>query len=189
MSTYQLTLPPHTVETAHASASALLEKAQKQLGFVPNMYARMAQLPGLLESYSAGYEAFRSQGGFAPPEQEVVLITISRDNQCRYCVAAHSMIGKHVTKVPEDVLTALRAGAAIADPRLAALSTFTSQMLASRGNPTAEQVATFLRAGFEERHVLAIVLAISVKTISNYANHVFHTPIDTAFASFEWNPS
>lgn len=189
MPTYQLTLPPHSIESAHPTTRPLLEKAQRQLGFVPNMYARMAQLPGLLESYSAGYDAFRAQGGFAPAEQEVVLLTISRDNRCSYCVAAHSMIGKHMTGVPDLVLAALRAGTPLPDPRLAALSTFTSTMLATRGNPTAQQVAAFLAAGFEERHLLAIVLAISVKTISNYANHVFHTPIDPAFEAFAWSAS
>lgn len=188
MTTYRLSLTPHTIESAHDGARPLLEKAHKELGFVPNMYARMAQQPGLLESYSAGYDAFRTQSGFSPPEQEVVLITISRDNKCRYCVAAHSMIGKNMTKVPDDVLTALRSGASIPNPRFSALSVFTSAMLASHGSPSPEQVAAFLSAGFEEKHVLAIILAIGVKTMSNYANHVFDTPIDAAFTAFDWSP-
>jgi hypothetical protein len=31
-----------------------------------------------------------------------------------------------------------------------------------------------------------VILAIAVKTLSNYANHVFHTPVDVAFQPFEW---
>jgi len=34
--------------------------------------------------------------------------------------------------------------------------------------------------------VLEIVLAIAVKTLSNYSNHLFHTPVDDTFASFHW---
>lgn len=52
----------------------------------------------------------------------------------------------------------------------------------SRGNPTPEQAQSFLDAGFEEIHILGIILAQSVKTISNYSNHIFHTEIDDAFA-------
>jgi hypothetical protein len=38
----------------------------------------------------------------------------------------------------------------------------------------------------KERHVLEIVLALAVKTLSNYSNHLFHTPLDHAFASRAW---
>jgi hypothetical protein len=35
-------------------------------------------------------------------------------------------------------------------------------------------------------HVLEILLAIAVKTLSNYSNHLFHTPLDGMFAGHEW---
>ena len=41
-------------------------------------------------------------------------------------------------------------------------------------------------AGFEERHILQLVLAIGVKTLSNYSNHLFHTPVDPVFARRAW---
>jgi hypothetical protein len=31
-----------------------------------------------------------------------------------------------------------------------------------------------------------IILAIAVKTISNYSNHVFHTEVDPVFAACRW---
>jgi AhpD family alkylhydroperoxidase len=77
-----------------------LQAAQKQYGLVPNMYARMANLPGVLSTYLHGYEAYRKQSGFTPPEQEVVLLTISRENNCEYCVAAHSMVARVRVSIP-----------------------------------------------------------------------------------------
>jgi hypothetical protein len=59
-------------------------------------------------------------------------------------------------------------------------------MLRKRGNPEDADVAPFLAAGFTEHHIMGIILAIAVKTLSNYSNHVFHTPVDGAFASFAW---
>ena len=43
-----------------------------------------------------------------------------------------------------------------------------------------------LDAADPERQILEIVLAIAVKTLSNYANHLFHTPLDGAFAARAW---
>ncbi len=186
MSTYQMKLGGHTLESAPAEAKPLLEAAQKQIGMIPNMYARMAQMPGLLSTYLHGYELFRAQSGLTSVEQEVVLLTISRENGCEYCMAAHSMVGKAMSKVPPSVLDAVRAGAPIADARLQALAEFTKAMVDKRGNPTDADVAPFLTAGFNERQLLAVILAIGVKILSNYANHVFHTPVDAAFASFAW---
>ena len=85
-----------------------------------------------LQSYLDGYTAFRTHSGFTPAEQEVVFLTISRENGCDYCMAAHSMIAEKVSKVPADVLRALRSGSSITDLRLAVLSAFTSRMFTTR---------------------------------------------------------
>lgn len=186
LSEYRLTLKPITLDNAELDARAILENAQAQVGFIPNMYARMVNAPGLLATYLDGYERFRQQSGFTPVEQEVVFLTVSRENGCEYCVNAHSTIADHMSKVPMAVTDALREGAPIPDARLAALSVFVQAMVRQRGLPSRVQVAAFLSAGYTERQILEIVLAIAVKTLSNYANHLFHTPLDSAFAARAW---
>lgn len=180
--TARLTLNKLTVNTAEPRAKTALENAEKGMGFIPNMYACMANSPALLETYLSGYKLFRAEGGFTPAEQEVVFLTISRDNSCEYCMAAHGMLAENVSGVPAAVLAALRAGKPLPDAKLHALSNFTRIMLASRGTPSPEQLQTFLAAGYSERHVLNVILAIAVKTISNYSNHLFHTEVDGVFA-------
>lgn len=190
MKTYQMKLAALGIDDAPEAAKPLLQGALEKFGMIPNMYARMAQMPGLLGTYLHGYELFRGESGLTPPEQEVVLLTISRENGCEYCVAAHSMVGKVMSHVAQDVLDAIRAGTTIPDARLQALGTFTVAMIDRRGNPTDEDVESFFKGGFSEHHILAVILAISVKTLSNYTNHVFHTPVDAAFAPFAWkNPA
>ena len=189
VSEYQLTLTPKTPAIAEPRARAVLESTLTTLRFIPNMYAVMANSPGLLETYAAGYNLFREESGFSPAEQEVVLLTISRENGCEYCVAAHSFLADAVSKVPPAVTEAIRTGGEIGDARLAALSRFTSTMVADRGLPTRRGVQAFLAAGYTERQILEIVLAIAVKTLSNYANHIFHTQLDPVFASKVWNES
>ncbi len=187
MTTAQLTLPAQTPATAEPGAAQCLKEAQERLGFLPNMYANMANSPGVLETYLGAYDRFRSDSGFSPSEQEVVFLTISRFNGCTYCMAAHSMIADKMSNVPSDVLKALRAGTPLPDPRLQALAEFTRVMLASSGKPTPPDLQRFLSAGFRERAVLEIILAIAVKTLSNYSNHLFHTRTDPAFTAYAWN--
>jgi len=186
--TYQTTLPLLTPATASAKGAPLLESAQKKLGFVPNMYGAMVNSPGLLETYQLGYERFRSDSGFTPAEQEVVFLTISFENGCDYCMAAHSVIADAFSKVPKPVTDAIRAGKAIPDAKLAALAGFTQHLIQTRGRPTAEAARAFIAAGYTEHQILEVILAIAVKTLSNYSNHVFGTPVDNMFKGRLWTP-
>jgi len=179
-------LPFLTIETATGKARSLLESARKQMGFVPKMYGAMANEPALYEAYSSGYAAFRQECGFTPIEQEVIFLVISRWNGCHYCMAAHSFVADKMSKVPPDVTDAIRDGRPIPDAKLRALAEFTRIMLEKRGRPNEDDARAFFSAGYSERNILGIILAISVKTISNYANHVFHTPVDEVFATRVW---
>jgi AhpD family alkylhydroperoxidase len=120
-----------------------------------------------------------------PAEQEIVLLAISRANRCAYCVAAHSTVAD-VAKVPTEVTDALRAGDALPDARLDALATFTTTVVDKRGLPSRADVEAFLAAGFEERDILQVLLDLAVKTLSNYSNHLLHTPVDAVFADRAW---
>lgn len=184
-----LSLPLQTMEGGSPRAKEVLEKALKQVGFIPNMYGYMVNSPALLDTYLFGYNQFRTESGLNPVEQEVVFLTISRENACHYCVAAHSLIADAFSKVPTEVTDAIRNGTDIPDARLKALSRFTKVLLEARGRPCKTEVAAFIAAGYTETHVLSILLAISVKTLSNYANHLFETPLDDMFKPREWSPA
>lgn len=183
---YKLSLTALDAGDAEPPARTRLEETRSSLGFVPNMYAVMANSPGLLDTYVHGYGRFREGSGFTPAEQEVVLLAISRENGCTYCVAAHSFLADKMSGVPAKVTDAIRDGEPIPDTRLAALHDFTRILVAKRGLPSRADVAAFLAAGYSERQILEIVLAIAVKTLSNYANHLFHTPVDAVFAARAW---
>jgi uncharacterized peroxidase-related enzyme len=179
-------LPILSIETATGKARGLLETAKRQLGFVPNMYGAMVNEPALFESYATTYALFRAECGFTPVEQEVILLVISRGNTCDYCVAAHSFVADKMSKVPPEITDAIRDGRPIADAKIQALATFTKIMFDTRGRPSEASVQEFLAAGYREKNILGIILAIGLKTFSNYANHVFHTPVDGVFASRVW---
>ena len=181
---FRVETSPVSDDQAAGKAKDLLEGARAKLGFVPNMYRGMAVNPGLLSTYLHGYALYRESGNFTPPEQEVVFLTVSLANGCDYCTAAHSMLAIKMSKLGEAHTQALRDGKPLSDAKLEALRKFTHHMWETRGLPTKAEAKAFKAAGYGDVHVLEIILALAVKTISNYANHVNHTDVDEVFVPF-----
>jgi AhpD family alkylhydroperoxidase len=164
-------IPPVDHATATGKQKEVLDLALKQVGFIPNMYANMANAPGMLSTYLHGYDLFRKESGFTSAEQEVVFLSVSQFNGCNYCTAAHSMIADKMSGVP--------------DAKLAALASMAVEMVAKHGQPSPTIVKAFLDAGYQERDLLYIVLAASVKVLSNYSNQAFGTQVDEKFAAYK----
>lgn len=174
-----------TLDTANPEQKTILEAAQKAVGFIPNMYANMVNVPGVLSTYLHGYAEFRQKSGFTPTEQEVVFLAISQQNGCNYCTAAHSMLADKMSGVPAPVLAAIRAHQAIPDAKLQALYVYAQELVKTGGKPSQAIGDAFLAAGYTENHALQIVLASAVKTLSNYTNHLCQTEVDEKFSAYK----
>jgi uncharacterized peroxidase-related enzyme len=170
----------HTPDTAPAAARPLLEATQKEWGFIPTLHAVLAESPAALAGYRQLF-ALVGKTSFTPAEQQVVFLAVSALHECRYCVAGHTYLGRMI-ELPEDAIQALREGEPIADARLQALRTFTEQVVQARGAAGDAAVAAFRAAGFTRAQVLEVVLVIACKTMSNYANHLAHTPEEAFMA-------
>ncbi len=177
----------HTIESAPEASRATLEKAQKSLGFVPNLYGVFAESPAMLEAYATLFGIFDRSTSFTATERQVVLLTAIFENECDYCMAAHSTIAG-MQRVPDDVVQALRRGQPITDVRLEALSAFARKVVRERGWVSEGDVQAFLDAGFTRAQLLEVILGIGMKILSNYANHIARTPVDEAFQANVWTP-
>lgn len=112
----------------------------------------------------------------------MIYLTISLANNCHYCVAAHSTIAKKQAKAPGIIIEAIKAGQPIPDEKLQALVVFTRHVVQMQGWVKKQSAHDFLAAGFTEIQILSVILAVGVKTLSNYTNHVANTPIDDVFS-------
>ncbi|MFW1952316.1 carboxymuconolactone decarboxylase family protein [Acinetobacter beijerinckii] len=183
-SPYLKNLGPINYDSAEGQQKQLLENALNQVGFIPNMYANMVNVPAILSTYLHGYDAFRSKSGFSPVEQEIIFLAISQVNGCNYCTAAHSMLADKVSGVPKDILKSIRTNQPIQDKKLKALFELTQDIVTHYGQPSSDNVKTFFDMGYTELQLLNIILAASVKVLSNYTNHAFATEIDTQFFKY-----
>jgi uncharacterized peroxidase-related enzyme len=174
----------HTIGTAPEQSRPTLEGVKQAYGFVPNLFGVFAESPAAAEAYAAIGKALQ-KAGLTAVEQQVVFLSVSTENACKYCVAAHSTVAKGA-KMPDEVLTALREQKEIPDAHLQALSAFTRAVMRSGGWVPEDALQAFLDAGFERRNVLDVLTIIAMKTLSNYTNHIAETPLDDAFAGQAW---
>lgn len=177
---------PLSVETASDAARAMVQASQTAFGFLPSPVAKAAHSPALLKHLLAGFAAF-DRTSLTPLEREVVALTVSFENQCHYCMAMHSAL---LSRAPENagLVAALRAGTALADPRLEALRLFVRAILRHRGRVPAERWQALEQAGFAEEQALEILLGTSVYLLSTLTNILTGAGDDPPFAAFRWQP-
>jgi len=180
-----LSIPVQNIESAPAASCDMLKAVQGKFGFVPNLTGVLANAPALLEGYLTLAGIF-DKTSFSPTERNIVLLAASFENGCDYCMAAHTAIAG-MQKVNEGVVGALRDNTPIADARLQSLRQFVVEVIRTRGWPSPQSVQQFTSSGYTPAQALEVVLGIAVKTMSNYANHFAHTPLDAAFAPAKWS--
>jgi uncharacterized peroxidase-related enzyme len=175
----------HSEKTAPEGSRKMLAEVGRGLGFVPNLMGVLAESPAALEAYLTLSKIFDSSS-LTTVERQVVLLSVSFENGCDYCMAAHSGLAL-MQGVPEGVVSALRDGTPIADARLEALRTFTGGVTRRRAALSEAEVEAFLAAGFTRRQLLEVLVGVTQKTLSNYVNHLALTPLDAAFNALRWS--
>lgn len=182
MNTTANLLQPLTIANAPAASKPIMEGIQKSFGFIPNLMATFANSPEMLKGYLA-LDAEWDNTSFTPQERNFAVLAASLENECGYCIAAHSTIAKAFQKVPAETVAAIRAGKPTGDKKTDALITLVRELVAKRGHANHETIDGFLAVGFTKTQVMELLLAVALKTISNYLDHINPAPLDAAFAS------
>lgn len=169
----------HTLESAPKDSQAVLSSAQKQYGFIPNLLGIMSESTDLLQGYLALSRLF-SQTTLNKIEQHIVLLTVSVANRCEYCMAAHGKIACQ-EGIDKEIVDRISFEENLLDPKLEALRQFVRDVVVSLGFPHEKITQNFLNQGYTQKNILEVILGVGMKTLSNYTNHIAHTPIDTVF--------
>ncbi len=174
----------HTIDTAPAGSKETLANVKKAYGFIPNLISVFAESPAAVKAYTQLGQVI-SESSLTPEEQQVLYIAISHINECTYCVAAHSTVAK-MQNISGPVIEALRTGAPLPDSKLQTLRVFAQKIVENRGWVDDADVQHFLSAGYTKANVLDVLTAVSMKTLSNYTNHIVETELDNAFVPQTW---
>ena len=154
-------------------------------GWIPaDLAATMAESPSLIEGFTT-LRKILGRSSFSPVERETIALSVSFENDCSYCMAAHSTFAK-MAGISEPDLEALRVGGNPPEERLGALATYTRHVIATRGYATGEATRGFLDAGFTPAHALGVIAAVAFTTIANYAHNLTGCALDPAFQPQAW---
>ena len=164
----------HTTDTAPEASRATLAAVAAAWGFVPKLQATLAESPAALIGYDTLF-GLVAKSTLTAQEQQVAYLTINVFHGCEYCTMGHTWLAR-AAKLDEAEIQSLRAGQLPADARLAALSRFAGLFLQTRGHAGDAAVDAIVAAGFSRANVLDVVAIIAAKTLSNYTNHLTHTP-------------
>ena len=179
-----MSLKIHTIENAPEKSKAILEGVKAKFGFVPNLMGVFAASPEILQAYLT-VSSLLDKTSLTETERQIALLAASSVNNCEYCMAVHSTVSK-MQNLPADVIEAVRGNSAIGDRKLEAFRQFVIAVTEKRGFGEADEIAAFLNAGYIEQNILEVILAVAMKTLSNYTNHIAETPLDEAFAPAKW---
>ena len=168
------TFPVPTRSDVSDANRAIFDRLEKQIGFVPNLYATLAHSDDALASYLALQGAKSSLSAKA---KEVVNLAVSEANGCDYCLAAHTAIGR-MTGFDDAQILEIRAGGASFDPKLDALARFARSTVEARGKPAAALADALLAAGWSTAQLVDAIVLIGEMTVTNYLHGVTGVAID-----------
>jgi AhpD family alkylhydroperoxidase len=118
-----------------------------------------------------------AKSSLSPKEREVVNLSVSQVNSCKYCLAAHTVLGKMNGFSDEQILE-IRGGHAGFDAKLDALARLARNIASERGHADPSLVQAFFDAGWTEANLVDTIVVIGDKTISNYLHGTTRVLVD-----------
>ncbi len=148
---------------------------RKKVGMVPNTFATAANSPIALKAI-LNYEEILRKGVFNPKEREAIALAVAQENGCRYCLAAHTAIGKTLGFSEGETLALRKAG--IGDRKLQVLTELAKELVATRGRPSHKRTEKFFEAGYGETALVELVGLVALNVFHNYLNVLADTTVD-----------
>ena len=153
---------------------SLFDKLQAGLGFVPNLYATLAHSDTALGDYLTLQNRSTS---LSLKEKEIINLVVSQVNQCRYCLAAHTLLAQKAGFTEQQTIQ-LRRGSFSSDAKFDAMAKFVQSVAINRGKVTDEDRAAIRSAGYTDANVVDMIVLIGDKIITNYLHNVTEVPVD-----------
>ncbi|KQR75866.1 carboxymuconolactone decarboxylase family protein [Rhizobium sp. Leaf341] len=160
---------------ATGQTSEQLAQIKGAFGMVPNMFKAAANSPAALSSL---WGAFGALGGgrLGAKLGEQIAVAIADRNNCSYCLAAHTGLGRKAGATAQEMAEA-QAGRS-ADPRTAAALTFVHAVVDKRAGVETADVDTLRSAGFDDGEIVEIVAHVALNLFTNYLNVALDVPVD-----------
>lgn len=172
MSTRIKTLNP---ETTTGKSKELFNAVQNKLGFIPNLIKVFGNSPVTLQTY-LNLGELTASGNFSNKFREQLALAIAEENDCNYCLSAHTAIGK-MNGLSDEQTEQNRQGFSN-DAKTQVALQFAQKITSKRGQVSSQEIQEFKNAGYNDSDVLEVILNVVANTLTNYVNHIAETKID-----------
>lgn len=161
--------------TATGATAQALSDIKGAFGVVPNMFKAVANSPAALASMWGSFGALGS-GRLGAKFGEQLAVAIADRNNCNYCLAAHTGLGRKAGATAAEMAEA-QAGRS-SDPKTAAALAFAIKVVEQRADISAEDVQALRAAGFDDQDIVEIIAHIALNLFTNYINVALDVPVD-----------
>ena len=172
--TEKVTFTVPTRDEVSEANQAIFDHMQKSFGMVPNLYRMYAVNDTALADYLA---LQNRKSTLRMKEREIINLVVSQVNECRYCLGAHTAMGKMAGLTDEQILEIRRAQITF-DDKLNALARFVKETTVNRGKPSENSTEAFFAAGYTKANLIDVVMVIGDKIISNYLHGITQIEVD-----------
>lgn len=177
-----------SVEAAPENSQDSLQKTVDQYGQVLNIFGDMAASPLPIDVYGMAQSHVMENATLGPNNANLVQLAVSVENDCRFCVAAHSWAADNNFSTDKDVVNAIREGIEGPDAQINALVHFTKALVQKRGKISDTDTESFLNAGYTKEQAFEILTIAAYKTITNYTSNMVGTQPNDFLADYVWSP-
>ncbi|WP_338758781.1 peroxidase-related enzyme [Massilia sp. METH4] len=160
---------------ATGEAGPLLQQIHGAFGVVPNMFRAVANSPAALRSMWGSFGALGA-GTLGAKLGEQIAVAIADRNDCSYCLAAHTALGRKAGATAQE-MAAAQAGESD-DPKTAAALQFALAVVENRAHVDDAAVANLRAAGFDDGEIVEIMAHVALNLFTNYVNVAFDVPVD-----------
>lgn len=141
-----------------------------------NIFKGLGNASSGLEAYLSLNQAL-SSSSLSASEKEVIALVVGEKNNCDYCLAAHTAIGKgHGLSEPQTVQ--IRKGESTGNARIDAIVRFVTQIVGTNGFVPKEELSAFMDSGFDDAAVVDVIVAYTLNVFTNTFNHINDTEVD-----------
>jgi len=168
-------IQPLDHNTTDSAAADVLSSVKKKMGSVPNLIATMAHSPAVAKAY-LGFSQTLASGTLPSRLREQLALVVGETNNCEYCLAAHTALGKAAGLSEQETRAARRAASSVEKERVAL--EFARKLVQDRGIVADADLGKIRQAGYTDGEIAEIVANVALNIFTNYFNHVAGTAVD-----------
>ena len=151
------------------NASNYLKVVNEKIGFVPNVLKAFSNFPKQFEGFTKLYNSIMlGESGLSKLEREMIAVTVSSENQCFYCLAAHGATLRELSQDPQlGERLASNFEAANLSKKHKTMLLFARNLTRNPSTVNEEDRLALNKVGFNDRDIWDISLVIGFFNMTN----------------------